>query len=208
MTVDSQLVERAEMLAGQGRRTILGIVGAPGAGKSTVCDALAAALGGRAVVVGMDGFHLADEVLVALGRRGRKGAPDTFDIAGYMSLLGRLRCADEDVTYAPRFDRALETSVGSAVPVPASVPLVITEGNYLLHTGDGWGGVRPLLDEAWFLDVPADERVRRLVGRRMSYGDGSRAARSWVTEVDERNASVVLAGRETADLVVRPGIGL
>ena len=197
------LVARARALAARGPRTLLGIVGAPGAGKSTVCEALEAALGDRAVVVGMDGFHLDDDVLVALGRRGRKGAPDTFDVPGYVSLLRRLRDAEEEVTYAPRFDRAVEASRGSAVPVPRSVPLVVTEGNYLLHDAGGWEGVRPLLDEVWFLDVPPDERQRRLVARRRSFGDSPDRARAWVTEVDEVNASVVLPGRHRADVVVR-----
>jgi pantothenate kinase len=197
------LVARARALAARRPRTLVGVVGAPGAGKSTVCDALQAALGDRTVVVGMDGFHLDDDVLLALGRRGRKGAPDTFDVPGYVSLLRRLHDAQEEVTYAPRFDRGLEASRGSAVPVPRSVPLVITEGNYLLHRGGGWDAVRPLLDEVWFLDVPAEERRRRLVGRRLSYGDAPDRALAWVTEVDEANASVVLAGRDRADVVVR-----
>jgi len=196
------LVVRATDLAARAPRTILALVGAPGAGKSTVCSALDHALGERAVVVGMDGFHLANEVLVALGRRQRKGAPDTFDVRGYIALLARLREADEDVTYAPRFDRGLEESIGSAVPVARTVPLVITEGNYLLHDAGGWQDVRPLLDEVWFIDVPTAERVRRLVERRISCGDNAEQARSWVTDVDEANASVVHAGRGRASLVV------
>ena len=196
------LVRRAADLCARAPRTVLGVVGAPGSGKSTVCAALDDALGERAVVAGMDGFHLANEVLIALGRRQRKGAPDTFDVSGYVALLNRLRRADEDITYAPRFDRNLEESIGSAVPVPRAVPLVITEGNYLLHDAGGWQDVRLLLDEVWFLDVPADERVRRLVARRRSHGDDAVRARSWAEGVDEANASVVLEGRDRADLVV------
>ena len=197
------LVRRARDLAARGPRTVLGVVGPPGAGKSTVCGVLEAALGAQAVVVGMDGFHLDDGVLVALGRRDRKGAPDTFDVPGYLSLLGRLRAAAEDVTYAPLFDRSLEASRGSAVAVPRTVPLVLTEGNYLLHDGGGWDGVRPLLDEVWFLDVPAGERRRRLVARRQIAGEDDATALSWVTAVDEPNADVVLAGRARADVLVQ-----
>lgn len=202
MTV-AELVARAAALASERPRTLLGIVGAPGAGKSTLCTALADALSGRAVVVGMDGFHLDDEVLVALGRRQRKGAPDTFDVSGYLSMLDRLSCAEEEVTYAPRFDRNLEASRGSAIPVPRSVPLVVTEGNYLLHDAGLWAAVRPMLNEIWYLDVASSERVRRLIERRLSCGDTLPHARSWVEEVDEANASVVLAGRDRADLVVQ-----
>ena len=197
------LVQRARMIAAAGGRKVLGITGTPGAGKSTVCAALQDALGDAAVLVGMDGFHLANAELTRLGRRDRKGAPDTFDVPGYVSLLRRLRAANEPVVYAPFFDRSLEESIGSAIAVPARVPLVITEGNYLLHDEDGWDAVAPLLDESWFLDVEVDERRRRLVARRESYGHPSDAAAAWVDDVDEPNARVVEPARERADLVVR-----
>lgn len=198
-----ELVVRARRLAQGGGRRVLGITGAPGAGKSTLCTALVDALGQEAVLVGMDGFHLANAELVRLGRRQRKGAPDTFDLDGYVALLGRLRSQTADVIYAPSFDRALEESIGSAVPVPSSVPLVITEGNYLLLDQPGWAGVRDLLDEAWFLDVPPSERVDRLLARRRSYGEPDAQAESWVHGVDEANAAVVEPSRHRADLVIR-----
>lgn len=198
----AELVERARALAAQGRRTILGITGTPGAGKSTVCAALAEALGPDAVLVGMDGFHLANAELIRLGRRDRKGAPDTFDVDGYVALLSRLRAQTSGAIYAPTFDRSLEESIGSAVAVQASVPLVITEGNYLLHNTHGWDAVADQLDESWFLDVAADLRRERLIGRRRSFGDSPEAASAWVTGVDEPNAHIVENARERADLVV------
>ncbi|GEK19597.1 nucleoside/nucleotide kinase family protein [Cellulomonas xylanilytica] len=202
LSVDD-LVERARALARSGRRTVLGITGAPGAGKSTVCAALVDALGDQVALVGMDGFHLADEELVRLGRRERKGAPDTFDVAGYVALLRRLRRQTEPVVYAPRFDRGLEAAIAGAVPVHLHTPLVITEGNYLLLDDLGWQAVRPCLDEAWFLDVPPDVRSERLEARRRSFGDTPDDARVWVANVDTANGLVVEATRARADLVAR-----
>ena len=140
-------------LLGTNPRVLLGIAGAPGAGKSTLSSALLEEYGDQAVVVGMDGFHLADDELDRLGRRGRKGAPDTFDIDGYLALLWRLRTQAGETIYAPRFDPELETSIGSAVPVRRT-RLVITEGNYLLLDTDRREKVRGLLDEVWISTYP------------------------------------------------------
>jgi pantothenate kinase len=203
-----QLVDRATALASGGRR-LLGVTGAPGAGKSTVCAALVAALGPQVALVGMDGFHYANQELRRLGRRDRKGAPDTFDVDGYVALLQRLRTPSDRTVYGPAFDRDLEESIGSAVPVPPDVPLVLTEGNYLLVQEHGWDAVRPCLDEVWYLDVPTEERARRLLRRRLSHGHERRAAEDWVHTVDLPNGEVVERSRAQADLVVHleaPGL--
>ena len=154
-----QLVARAQTLVQTGQRRILGITGPPGAGKSTLAAALGHALDSDAILVPMDGYHLANEELLRLGRRGRKGAPDTFDVDGYVALLGRLRNQLEPIIYGPRFDRDLEESIGSAIPISRETPLVITEGNYLLLDQFGWEGVRQHLDEVWFLDIDPAERT-------------------------------------------------
>ncbi|MBO0516792.1 nucleoside/nucleotide kinase family protein [Streptomyces beijiangensis] len=195
--IPTDLLERAQALAGAGRRRILGIAGAPGAGKSTLAEGLVEALGGLAVLVPMDGFHLAQAELERLGRAGRKGASDTFDAGGYAALLERLRTG-EDTVYAPAFDRSIEEPVAGSIAVPAGVPLVITEGNYLLH----WERARGLLDEVWFLEIGAEERVRRLVARHVRYGKDPAEAERWVRTSDEANARLVEAGRARADLVV------
>jgi len=162
----AQLVERARDLAEQGGRRLLGITGAPGTGKSTLARVVVDALGPRrSVLVPMDGFHLANATLIAWGRRDRKGAWDTFDADGFVHLLRRLRDQAEEYVHAPDFDRDIEESIGSARPVHRDVPLVVTEGNYLLAREGAWGPTADLLDESWYLELDADTRHDRLVRR-------------------------------------------
>ena len=200
--VPEHLVERARALAADGRR-LLGITGAPGAGKSTLARGLVAALGPDAVLVPMDGFHLADATLRARGLRERKGAWDTFDVDGYVHLLRRLRDADDEVVHAPDFDRVTDEPVGSAVPVPREVPLVVTEGNYLLSTVGGWGRVAGLLHETWYLEPADDVRLDRLVRRHEAFGKAAKDAEAWARGSDQANADLVAGTRDRADLVVR-----
>ncbi len=181
-------------------RRLIGICGPPGAGKSTLAARLADALGGRAALVGMDGFHLASAVLDRHGTADRKGAPHTFDADGYADLLARLRARTDKIVYAPLFDRAIEEPIACAVPVPADVPLVITEGNYLLL----WPRVRALLDEVWYVDPGDEVRRARLAARHERFGKTPEQAWQRTTGSDERNAEVVAATAHLADLHVTP----
>jgi len=199
--LDDLLARAHRLAAGPGRR-VLGLVGAPGAGKSTLAAQLVASLGELAVLVPMDGFHLANTELERLGRRQRKGAPDTFDAAGYVALLRRLRSPGAEPVYAPVFDRSLEEAIAGAIPVDPRTPLVITEGNYLLLDTPPWSGVREMLDEAWFVDVDDALRVRQLIDRHVEHGKAPDAARNWVLSSDEANARLVAGTRVRADLVV------
>lgn len=204
-TLDRDLAARVDRLLANGRRTLLGIAGAPGAGKSTLAAQVAAAYPDVAVVVPMDGFHLAQTELERLGLADRKGAPDTFDAAGFVALLRRLRDPHPDeVVYAPEYRRDLRNGVAGAIRVPPDVPLVVTEGNYLLLDAHGFAPVAGLLDEAWFVAPDDDLRLARLVARHEAFGKPADAARAWAHGPDERNARLVAATAPRADVLVRP----
>jgi pantothenate kinase len=195
---------RLEALLADGRRKLLGLVGAPGSGKSTVAQALLDALPGRAQVVPMDGFHLANAELGRLGRAGRKGAPDTFDGAGYVALLRRLRTQPAGETvYAPEFRREIEEPVAGAIAVRPDTALVITEGNYLLLEEGPWAGVAPLLDEVWYVEVDDGLRLERLLRRHQQFGRSLEAAQAWVAQTDEPNARRIAATRARAHHILR-----
>lgn len=189
------------LLAG-GRRTLLGLVGPPGAGKSTLAAALQGAAPGVSQVVPMDGYHLANAELRRLGRAGRKGAPDTFDSAGYVALLRRLREQQgpqgDAIVYAPEFHRDIEEGVAGSVPVFAATQLVITEGNYLLLDDGPWAGVAALLDEVWYVEVDDRLRTDRLVRRHEQFGRSAQDARDWVAGTDEPNARLIEGTRGRA----------
>jgi pantothenate kinase len=189
-----------------GGRVVLGLAGAPGAGKSTLAAVLARSVPG-AVVVPMDGFHRPTSWLAARGLVERRGAPETFDAEGYVALLAALRAGGE--ARAPDFDRTREEPVPDAITVPADAPLVITEGNYLLLDVAPWSQIHELLDEAWFVEVPEAVRVERLVTRFVSFGHDPVAARDRVLHgSDAANARLVAASRDRADRVVDPDCDL
>jgi pantothenate kinase len=194
-------VERARGLLGR-RRALLGITGPPGAGKSTLAAAIVGELGARAVVVPMDGFHLADRSLEALGLLGFKGRLDTFDAWGYLELLRRLRRETARGVYAPGFERELEQPIAASILVPSESRLVVTEGNYLLLDDEPWPRIAAELDEIWYCELDPSLRRERLVARHIRFGKPAAAAIAWVDTVDEPNARLVMGRRSKADAIV------
>ena len=176
---------RLDTLMARGGRRIVGLAGAPGSGKSTRAAAVASAFGARAVVVPMDGFHLAQAELERLGRAARKGAPDTFDAAGFVALLRRIRASGDETVYAPAFRREIEEPVAGAIAVAPGVPLVVTEGNYLL------------------LDTEETERDAWLLARHVAFGRTAEAARAWIEATDAPNARLIASSGVHADVRVR-----
>ena len=195
----ADLVARVRGLPG---RPVIGICGAPGAGKSTLAERLVTALGADAVLVGMDGYHLAQVELARLGRTERKGAPDTFDATGYVHLLRRIREQTDEVVYAPEFRREIEEPIAGAVPVRPEHRYVVTEGNYLLMAEAPWCDVRTLLTETWFLAPDETVRRDRLIARHRAFGRTVAEARERTLGSDERNAVRINATRQAADLVL------
>ncbi|TDC72822.1 nucleoside/nucleotide kinase family protein [Streptomyces hainanensis] len=204
------LVDRAASLAGGGAslagggaaRTVLGLAGPPGAGKSTLAQALRDALGDAAAYVPLDGFHLSNAQLDRLGLRSRKGSEPSFDVWGYEALLRRLVTEPFRDTYVPDFDRALDEPVAARHLVPAGATLLVTEGNYLACDLPGWREARSLMAEVWYVDATADLRDARLMRRHTGFGRDVAAARAWIDGNDRPNAELVELSREHGDLVV------
>lgn len=189
-----QACARLETFLARDTRTILGIIGPPGAGKSTLSLKLNALHPEQSQIVPMDGYHLANVELQRLGRAGRKGAPDTFDSYGYVSLLKRLRNqAEGETVYAPEFRREIEEPIAGAIPIFAKNKLLIAEGNYLALNEGGWSQVAGLVDELWYVEVGAALRMERLVARHVQFGRTREAAEEWVRVTDEPNARLIEA---------------
>ncbi len=190
-------VER--LAAGADGRFLLGIAGPPASGKSTLAEQLAARIP-NAVMLPMDGFHLDDGILEARGHRSRKGAPHTFDAAGFVALLERLKSGAH--VYAPSFDRDLEISRAGAIEIGTDSRIVIVEGNWLLYDQDGWPQVRRALDACWYLDIPEEELIARLEARWLHHGKTLQEGKDWIAQNDLPNARLAAATKTAADRVL------
>jgi len=196
-------LERAVWLTrDRNERVIIGLIGKPGAGKSSLSKYLLKHLPKETTaLVPMDGYHLSNAQLKTLGRADRKGAPDTFDANGYVELLKRIKTNFNDEIYFPIFHRDIEESIAAEGVVHPHTTLVLTEGNYLLVESDGWAGVADSLTESWFVDVDNDKRMARLVARHIKYGKSPEEAHAWANGTDQRNAELIETTRMKADVI-------
>jgi pantothenate kinase len=185
-------------------RTIIGIVGKPGGGKSTLSKYLLKGMDPTLVsVVPMDGFHLSNKVLKELGRSDRKGAQDTFDVNGFKTLIERIKLDNVDPIYYPIFDRSIEESIAAQGVVYPSTRVVIVEGNYLMHDGDGWQEISPLFDQSWYAFLEEDIRISRLISRHIAFGKDPESAKAWAKGSDQVNAELIEAGVGRCDFLIR-----
>ena len=202
LTRDSAL-ERASILQDSSHRFILGIVGKPGVGKSTFTDFLREHLSQDLLaILPMDGFHMSNEELLELGRRDRKGAPDTFDVRSFTQTLAAIKESNGADIKFPVFKREIEASIPNAGFIPSQAKLVIVEGNYLLHDQSGWEQVGGYLDESWYLQVDDELRMQRLIARHIAFGKSPEDAKDWSEGTDEVNARVIDKSESKADFVV------
>jgi pantothenate kinase len=198
MTTFTSIDAVAEFLAGHPpRRRLVGIAGAPGAGKSTIADALATRIP-SSVLLPMDGYHYPQARLVELGRRDRMGAPDTFDVDAFVEMLEAVRFSGEEVL-ARGFDRTIEEPVADSIRISPEKRTIIVEGNYLLCDNGGWERVAPLLDTTFFVTIADEVRHERLIERHVRFGKTPEDARAWALGPDEVNARVITASAPRAD---------
>jgi pantothenate kinase len=181
--------------AARGRpRHIVAIAGPPGSGKTTVADHLLKQLhaaGESAVVVPMDGYHLDDVILNARGHRSRKGAPHTFDAAGFVHLIRRIKAREPEI-YIPVFDRTTESSRAGADVIAADTKFILVEGLYLLLQREPWSELHALYDDSIFLDVSLAETKRRLMNRWLGFGKSEEDSLAWIASNDLPNAETVI----------------
>lgn len=192
MSIELLFEQIQSLLNGQNPRTLIGIVGKPGAGKSTVVEEISKKFDSKTVsIIPMDGFHLSNEELISLGRRDRKGAPDTFNVEGFTSLIKRVKSDSKVDHMFPIFHREIEASIADEGMVPKESKVVVIEGNYLFSEAHGWNGIYPLLDHSWFIEIDDEIRIERLIARHVRYGKTREEAEAWSRGSDETNARFI-----------------
>ena len=204
MSIELLFEQIQSLLDGQSPRTLIGIVGKPGAGKSTVVEQIQNKFRSYEVsIIPMDGFHLSNEELISLGRRERKGAPDTFNVSGFISLIKKVKHEQHVDHKFPIFHREIEASIENEGIVPKESKVVVIEGNYLFSEDHNWSAVYPMLDHTWFIEIDDEVRIERLVARHIRYGKTPAEAETWSRGSDEANARFIELTAHRASNIIK-----
>ena len=204
MSIELLFEQIQTLLDSQSTRSLIGIVGKPGAGKSTVVEQIEKRYQPNEVsIIPMDGFHLSNEELIALGRRDRKGAPDTFDVVGFTSLLKEVKLNQQGDHKFPIFHREIEASIEDEGLIPKESKVIVVEGNYLFSTEHNWDGIFPLLDHTWFIEIDDEVRIERLIARHIRYGKTPAEAENWSRGSDETNARFIKLTAHRASNIIK-----
>ena len=204
MSINLLFEQIQSLLQGPNLRSIIGIVGKPGAGKSTVVSEIEKRFDSSQVsVIPMDGYHLSNEELISLDRRDRKGAPDTFDTQSFISLISKVKNNPETELRFPIFHREIEASKADEGIVQSGVKVIVVEGNYLFSEEHNWEGVFPLLDHTWFIEIADEVRIERLIARHIRYGKTPEDAEKWSRGSDEANARFIELTAHRASNIIK-----
>lgn len=188
-----------------GKRHIIAIAGPPATGKSTLAENLCQYLNDnslrKAALLPMDGYHYDDVLLKKLGRYARKGAADTFDVAGLKHMLQRLRLNKEENIVTPLFDRDLEIARAGAQLIEQQSDIILVEGNYLLVDQQPWSDLGAFFDLTVFIDEPIEILKQRLRQRWIDQNFDEDGILRKLKEVDLPNGEFIRNNSRKADIV-------
>ena len=197
-TIVEDVLRRAE---GQSR-FIVAIAGPPGPGKSTLADALCDALiarGETAAVLPMDGFHMDNGILKERGLLPRKGAPETFDVRGFLDIVSAVRQGGQEVL-VPVFDRSREIAIASARAIAPETRFILAEGNYLLLNEAPWTRLSGHFDLSVFVGPSVTVLEQRLRDRWLGFGLDAAQIHAKLFENDLPNGKRVIENARPADI--------
>lgn len=207
LSVQAQrLIDKAQQAANDHKRFVLGIVGIPASGKSSLTvqlmEYIEAIAPSEAALLPMDGYHLTNHKLDELGLRDRKGSPHTFDAEGYVQAIEAVKPAGVSLSF-PVYDRAIHDPKPDAGQIESSHQLIVTEGNYLLLDQPPWDRLGQVINECWWLDTPTEQAKEWMIKRHVQGGRTEEDARSHYEHSDAANTQLILEHSREPDLIIQ-----